>query len=480
MSSKSAKKSSRRTQRSRSTGRAQIEEEHRAARAGRRSNRASLSPGRLRMAEEEVKRESKQSSTRLTKLPRSTRDRGSSNSRLSGRPLSSRMEGSVSPGSVGIDAPAFHSNASVASDAENIFTKNISAPPLTAHFDEPALRTRRPTVNPYEDSQSYADSEQTPAVEETEEGKIAIELHSSLATCSWQSFHEIFVALQAAPDKVAEILSIPDSEHQSTVLHTVVWKAPPGLIKFVLDSLIELGNADGTFMARDSDGNTPLHLCCGNLPVKENGMPDAGVLKRLAEAAPQALYLQNSHGDTPLHMLVSSPACCVSADDDEGAVVAEEAVSSLLDISSDVLLLRDSTEATPLHTAIGSGANELVLVKLLETAPDVAKMVDNRGMLPLHYAAGFGRTPFNFVELLVMTHPDAITAVTHNGDSPLHLLASNASVSMADLSTQRIDANRENMISVLMGASTDADDDDSDDEDGSKQKPLLISNAEKV
>ena len=56
---------------------------------------------------------------------------------------------------------------------------------------------------------------------------------------------------------------------------------------------------------------------------------------------------------------------CVSMDDPEAASLAEDAVSCLLDISEDAVLLQDATGATTFHTALLVGANERVLVRLL-------------------------------------------------------------------------------------------------------------------
>jgi ankyrin repeat protein len=315
--------------------------------------------------------------------------------------------------------------------------------------------------------------------EQTHEKEIASQLHRAIDSCSWKDLYHVLVALQETPEKIVPVLQHTDTNHQSTILHTTVWKAPPALTKFLLDLVPNDADSLDLLTARDADGNTPLHLTCANLPITASGTVDIVVVKRLADAAPEVLQMQNDQGDTPLHLLVSSPVCCMSMDDEEAASISQEAVSCLLGLSEDICYIQDSTGATPLHTAIASGANEHVLVQLFEVAPLVAKVPDERGMLPMHYAAAFGRTPLALVELLVMAHPDAIREVTVNGDTPLHLLASNASVSMANLLTHRMDVDTENMIGLLMGSEQDDEYDQGDGEAG-KQIPLLVANAEKV
>jgi ankyrin repeat protein len=372
-------------------------------------------------------------------------------------------------------------------DNYNSFKTSIPGPPLTTTGPTTGdLRRDNPPRPPNYVNKKKSNEEST---EQTQENQFASQLHRAIDSCSWQDLYHGLTALQDTPEKILPVLEHTDAHHQSTILHTAAWKAPPALTKFLLDIVPKNANSLELFTARDADGNTPLHLVCANLPITASGTVDILVMKRLAEAAPQVLHMHNSQGDTPLHMLVSSPICCMSVDDDDDddeeatLLLSQEAVSCLLGLSEDICYTQDSTGATPLHTAIYSGANEHVLVQLMEVAPLVVKVPDARGMLPLHYAAAFGRTPLAFVELLVMAYPNAIREVTVNGDTPLHLLASNASVSMANLSTRRMDVDTEKMIGLLMGSEQDDDDDDDSDQgdgDDGKQMPLLVANAERV
>lgn len=316
----------------------------------------------------------------------------------------------------------------------------------------------------------------------------SMELYQALENGSWKVLYERLLALKESTDveKIAEILAIPHHDYESTLLHTAVWKAPPALTKVIMDMVSSLKDPSTLCLALDADGNTPLHLCCANLPLSNNNTVDVSVMKRLANAAPSALRLANEFGDTPMHMLVSSPVCCNEDghnDDDESA--AEEAVSCLLGIDENVCRLQDATGALPLHIALGCGAHEAVLMKLLEAAPTVATAKDELGMLPLHYCAAKGKTPLAVVDLLMEAHPESFTEVTVNGDTPLHILASNAATSMTYLSKERMSADTENMIMFLLGSARDDDDSRATDEASvisyaGHRRPLLACNKEQV
>ena len=319
-------------------------------------------------------------------------------------------------------------------------------------------------------------------IDDSQEESLAMDLFQACEDCKWKVVYELMCGLKdfSSDEKMRRILSIPDTENESTILHTCVWKAPPALSKFIMDMIPQ-----ELYLTTDADGNTPLHLCCGNLPISSNGSTDLSVMKRLAKAAPHALHLANVHGDTPLHMLVSSPVCCDAEHEEDLALVAEEAVGYLLDLDENLCRLQDASGALPLHVAIGCGAYEAVLVKLFEAAPTVATAKDEMDMLPIHHVAAFGKTPLTVVDLLMEAHPESFTEVTVDGDTPLHILASNASTSMADLSTQRMNLETEKMIEFLVGGWRDDDVSRATDEEsvtsyGGHRRPLIASNKEQV
>merc|ERR1719203_1736351 len=211
-----------------------------------------------------------------------------------------------------------------------------------------------------------------------------------------------------------------------------------------------------------------LHLCCGNLDCgradevlgngngsTENGTKDGGVvdylavLREIIHSAPAKVWTtQNSEGDTPLHMLVSSPLCCssdwrssnnnnngngnnnnaMSSGNEIRVKLAQEAI--VLALSSpnaiEACLLPERTGATPLHIALASGAHSCIIDSLLAASPEAIRAEDMRGMLPLHWAAAFGRHSYAVLKKLVEEYPMGLVAGTVDGDIPLHLAVSNA------------------------------------------------------
>ena len=455
-------------------------------RSFRRSNRSSLSPHRLRDAND------KESSKQSSRLPRSNRtsrpssrdlmrqtgsSRRSASRQEESLSLSKRNMGNVSPGSYGI------TNAPVGTQ-----------PPLTLTELSPRSKSSRSTHSTDGGSRRRQSSKRRPEIVEektsvdenratdSEEQQIAMDLFKSIESCSWKALYERMLKLKETPDTMLRVLSVEDTEdeHDPTILHLFVWKAPPALTKYIMDMIPS--SHQELYLTTDADGNTPLHLCCANLPICHDGSIDTSVMKRLAKAAPKALHIANNYGDTPLHLLVSSPTCCTT--DEEVAATAEEAIASLMDIDESICRLQDATGALPLHVAISCGANEVVLVKLFEASPTIANAKDECGMLPIHYVAAHGRTPLAFVDLLMEAYPDSIFEVTINGDTPLHILASNASVSMTDLSTQRMDIETERMIEFLMGSHRDDDSKATDEESvisfAGNRRSLLATNKEQV
>jgi len=372
-------------------------------------------------------------------------------------PLSQKSEGSIKS-----------NNSEDSRRARSIFSKRTSS----GRARPPSVVEEKSSV----ESQQYHDSE---------EERIALDLFQAMDSGEWKLLYQRIMELKQSSDSevICRVLSIPDTEHESTLLHTAVWKAPPALTKVIMDLIPSSLDTATLCLLTDADGNTPLHLCCANLPIAHDGSVDCSVLKRLVKVAPRALHLANDFGDTPLHLLISSPVCC-NVDDDDEAAVAEEAVACLLDVDENICRLQDGAGALPLHVAIGCGANELVLMKLLEAAPTVATAKDESGMLPLHYVAATGKTPIAVVDFLMEAHPDSFTEVTVNGDTPLHILASNASESMAELTTQRMDMETERMIEFLLGSGRDDDSRGTDEESvisyGGNRRPLLACNKEQV
>ncbi len=297
-------------------------------------------------------------------------------------------------------------------------------------------------------------------------------LHHSLATSSWpilhahiqslstlipNSNHEVIVASQS---EIASTLSVPHPRLGGTVLHVASWKAPPTLAARMIRLLPRESREMAVLLGmKDGEGNTPLHLCAGNLDYRveervaaadNTGEADKGthgcgvnplaLLEEIMKSAPaNAWMVQNSEGDTPLHMLVSSPLCisnwrgltspALHENEDVRSKLAQEAISLVLSTPDAVeacLLRENSASATPLHIALASGAHDCVIEALLSASPASVGSEDGRGRLPLHWAAAFGRASYAVVKKIVEQYPLGLTSATVDGDIPLHLAVSNS------------------------------------------------------
>ncbi len=287
-------------------------------------------------------------------------------------------------------------------------------------------------------------------------------LHHSLATSSWPTLHAHIQSLSevSSTSEIAKVLSLPHPRLGKSVLHVASWKAPPALAAKMI-RLLPRGSRELSVLLgiKDEEGNTPLHLCVGNLDYRVEGSVSAagdnngdadnrrrrrgadhlGLLKEIMKSAPaNAWTIQNSEGDTPLHMFVSSPLCTsdwrgllspITEEDDIRSKLAKEAISLVLatpDAVEACLLRENSAGATPLHIALASGAHDCVIESLLSASPSSVGCEDGRGMLPLHWAAAFGRASYAVVKRLVEQFPLGLTSATVDGDIPLHLAVSNA------------------------------------------------------
>ena len=235
-------------------------------------------------------------------------------------------------------------------------------------------------------------------------------------------------------------------------MHVAAWKAPPALAVAMI-RLMSRTSREMTILQsiRDGEGNTPLHLCCGNLDYRSGGVdgdddegdehfdPLAALREICGTVPPKAWTVQNSEGDTPLHLLVASSLCtnsnnAASAPSPNGAdaarrgALSREAVRLALSGGEgrEAAMSQERTGGTPLHAAMAAGACDDVVSSLIEGCPAAARTEDSRGMLPLHWAAAFGRASHGAVRKLVGECPQALTHATVDGDIPLHLAVSNA------------------------------------------------------
>lgn len=272
------------------------------------------------------------------------------------------------------------------------------------------------------------------------------ELHENLNDCAWESLLTHLTFLQDVPSLIVPSAAVKNLVDGSTILHTIVWKAPPILAKTFIELIPNNFEADELFQMVDKDENTALHVCCSNLgpfhyQYQNRSKPSVydliiSTFDLLLHRSINALTMQNKEGDTPLHLLVSCPA--VTDIPPINSYFSDfqrtESIQASLDILSLMLdrlpstgatLLKDLTGATPLHTAIASSAESTFLMTLLNAAPLACKVEDVDGMIPLHYAASTPNISVEFMNQLIRSYQFGLCHKTKNGDTPLHLAVRN-------------------------------------------------------
>ena len=150
-------------------------------------------------------------------------------------------------------------------------------------------------------------------------------------------------------------------------------------------------------------------------------------------------------------MLVSSPAFIRSQDFLMEAEAAAS-VAQFLSQTSNALQVNND-DATLLHISLAVGAHERVILQLLETVSEAARLPDHFGYLPVHYVAAFAAfqgTPWPVVAKLIRAFPESISAQTGDGDTPLHLLMSNAN-KFLKRDSEFLDRNTTKIAELLMG-----------------------------
>lgn len=249
-----------------------------------------------------------------------------------------------------------------------------------------------------------------------------VNLHKCLRASDWRGLLQNLEELQKRNNMSEFQCSLSqENEELETPFHTAAWKCPTEVTMRMLE-ITPPDQRQMLLLRRDECGNTVLHLCCANVDERV----EFTVVKNVLLLAPEALDMVNAFGDSPLHLLVSSPGFKKRANDFTVEIAAEEAVTSLLTLVKEQGRLQNNMGLTLLHCAIAHGAHERVVVQLLNIAPEAAAVPDSRGMLPLHYCAAFGGTPWTFIQQLIEAYPAALLAPTVDGDTPLHLLVVNA------------------------------------------------------
>jgi len=359
-----------------------------------------------------------------------------------------------------LGGPAIHVAPKVPTQGTSELQQDLRISPSSA-FKRASSTSSSSSSSKYKDLKNKKDGFPFLVVKRKQEGT-PTDLHPFFRKCDWKSLLESIKVLQRSADStdLEEVFTSLNGDGE-TILHTCAWKAPPRLALMLLE-LVPMDRRKEFLLMLDSHGNTPLHLACANLDERV----EFAVIKNILLLAPEALEIPNFYGDSPLHLLVTSPAFAKSPDFSVEAA-AEEAITSLLMMVGYLATQKNQSGATLLHCAIAHGAHERVLVKLLNLAGEAASIADSRGMLPVHYVAAFGGTPWTFVGQLIWANPSSITHQTQNGDTPLHLLASN-SLKHIKNKEKFVDRNTTKLAELLVGSGA---------EDVS---PLMVQNNEKM
>jgi ankyrin repeat protein len=324
-----------------------------------------------------------------------------------------------------------------------------------------------------DDIMSVSDISQSAKKELSRHSTIAAQIES----CSWQDLYHNLNLLGHTPEEILE------------ALHIGTWKPPPALSIKLLD-LISPSELE-ILLRVDEDGNTPLHLCCGNLSPPPTGHEemqtdvDCSVLTALLERTPESLGKQNVEGDTPLHLFLTSPlvSACVdkqSYDFQKDAIAAFRIIEKRMP-TRDCFLIQDSLGASPLHNAIANNVGEPILLSLIEAEPKACKVEDKAGLVPLHYVAAFLETSPLVVKKMIEEYTYSVCHKSLDGDTPLHILIRNSSDDNQSNRELILDDNSRLVLNLLLGNLSSSSNRNGSDKDFNGQYcPLLIENREKV
>ena len=133
---------------------------------------------------------------------------------------------------------------------------------------------------------------------------------------------------------------------------------------------------------------TNLHEAC------ENGQPDDVIQE--AHEHPESVLAVEDHGWTPLH-------CAVWRNPDI------KAIKSMLEACPQAASSKDVHGNTPLHIAVSSQGMDVALIQcLLDAFPDGVSTVNREGLTPLHMVLRFAPMNKDIIRLLVDTYPWAL------------------------------------------------------------------------
>lgn len=256
-----------------------------------------------------------------------------------------------------------------------------------------------------------------------------------LESAKWKKLGKAIKEIEkkASPGDIRKALQASNADHE-TVLHIAAWKAPEDQFLKLIQLIMRTHDDSKKYMMLvNNDGNMPLHLACANAKP-DDLKSNFSAIRNALLMAPKVLEAPNRNGDTPLHLLMASKAFNSENTPPKKSVakLLAQAIESLMSMAPKAVMHQNKQGLTLLHIAIANKAHDRVIQCLLEKSPQVTALVDQRGMLPLHYIAAFlyTRISSRHMKLFIAAHPPSVTAPTHDGDTPLHLLMSNARARM--------------------------------------------------
>ena len=117
-----------------------------------------------------------------------------------------------------------------------------------------------------------------------------IDLLQLIEKSLWKKLKRAIDALSHSSGESVDAIVSKKNSRGETPVHMLAWKAPTELLLTAL----ELPSVLAQLTVVDRDDNTPLHLACANITDRS----EFPVLKAMSALAPEALTLQNDHGDT--------------------------------------------------------------------------------------------------------------------------------------------------------------------------------------
>ena len=256
-------------------------------------------------------------------------------------------------------------------------------------------------------------------------------LHTLIRENRWDECMKVLQQLLLNPQGTLRDRAVLAAGADTSLLHTVSWKAPKRLLLLFMDALETCPIESSVFgspkerlsallRSGDGQGNTPLHLVCANL-----GKTDTfTAVQRMLLAAPRTLEVCNDRGDTPFHLLLASDA--LQAHD---SIEIDQAIASLLEIGRDIPSVQNQRGLLPLHVAIANNCSDVVCCQILEATPSQAlACLDQYGMTAVHFCAVFGHSSRHFLREVIQRQPSCLVRQTNAGDTPLHLFVAHLAV----------------------------------------------------